>query len=339
MKKVWFDITNTPQVHFLMAIRSMLEGSEYSFEYSARDFSETVKMLKTRLNEPFITIGGHVGGRKSKKAIGLVFRFINSIVKIPEFDISISCGSECAIWLAWLRRKMSIAFGDNDTAKQWTYARFCNYAFFPNAIPEDILLRQWFTRKKLYLYDGFKEDIYLAGYKPDQEFISKLPFEEYVVVRPENVQANYLGSGTHTITPELLKALNNKGINVLYLPRYTFDREYAAGMKNVFVPDEPINGLDACYHANAVLTGAGTFAREAACLGVPSVSFFAGFRLLAVDRKMVEMGWMFHSRDVQKIVGFLGEIKKKEANLERCKNVYNEVRSAILQRIEKWIIK
>ena len=62
-------------------------------------------------------------------------------------------------------------------------------------------------------------------------------------MRPKNVQANYLGSGTHTITPELLKALNNKGINVLYLPRYTFDRDMCRN-EECFLPDEPINGLD-----------------------------------------------------------------------------------------------
>ena len=41
----------------------------------------------------------------------------------------------------------------------------------------------------------------------------------------------------------------------------------------IFVPEGPLNGLDVCY-SDAVLTGAGTFAREAAILGTPAISFF-----------------------------------------------------------------
>jgi len=42
--KIWFDITNTPQVHFLLGIKSMLEGNN-SFIFSTREFSETTKLL------------------------------------------------------------------------------------------------------------------------------------------------------------------------------------------------------------------------------------------------------------------------------------------------------
>jgi predicted glycosyltransferase len=56
--KIWFDITNTPQVHFLLGIKDMLEeGNEFVF--SAREFSETAKLLQQKLNDPFETIGGH----------------------------------------------------------------------------------------------------------------------------------------------------------------------------------------------------------------------------------------------------------------------------------------
>jgi hypothetical protein len=124
-------------------------------------------------------------------------------------------------------------------------------------------IKQGIKKEKLHQYNGYKEDIYIADYRPDQRFLSELPFDNYVLVRPENIQANYIRNGNvHSIASELLKLLTGKGYNVLYLPRYAFDREYANGLKNVHIPSAPVNGLDACYFTDAVLTGAGTFARK-----------------------------------------------------------------------------
>lgn len=332
--KIWFDITNTPQVHFLLGIKSMLE-EEHDFVFTAREFSETSKLLSQKLQEPFITIGGHYGKSYVKKVFGLFYRFQKVYSQKIDFDISISNGSENAIWTAKLRTKKSIAFGDNDTARQWTYGHFVDYAFFPNAINRTLLNKQGLKDHKLYLYNGYKEDLYIANYIPDNDFLNQLPFTNYVIVRPENIMANYIRNGAvQSITPQLLKDLSNAGINILYLPRYSFDKNYATGLKNVFIPEAPINGLDAAYFSDAVLTGAGTFAREAACLGVPSISFFAGKTLLAVDQKMVSEKLMFYSRDPKEILKYIIGTHKSEPNLKRTLEVYSEVSTKLNEIIK-----
>lgn len=346
--KVWYDITNTPQVHFLLAIDKLIKDIEPKVEsiYTTREFSETSKMLAQRVGkDAYMTIGGHYGKSYWRKIMGLAQRFM-SVYQLPfAFDVSISCGSESAVWSAWLKHKVSIAFGDNDQARQWTYGHQVDYAFFPDAIPVEVLERQG-LKGKLYRYHGYKEDLYLADYKPCAAFTDRLPFEteadgkkHYVVVRPENVQANYIRNGDiQPITPDLLRELSAKGYNILYLPRYATDRAFADGVAQIYVPDGPVNGLDACYYADAVLTGAGTFAREAACLGVPSFSFYAGKELLAVDKQMIANGEMFFSRDVQTIMAQLVQTEKHEPNLARCKATQFEVREKlkeIIMTIEK----
>lgn len=327
--KVWFDVLNTPQVHFLLSIRSMLEEGN-DFIFTAREFSETAKLLEQNLNQEFEVIGGHHGKKYISKISGTLHRFLQVHNRKIDYDLSISNGSENAIWSSFLRGKKSIAFGDNDTARQWTYSRFCNFAFFPDAISKELLNKQGLHDRKLYRYNGYKEDLYLRNYKPDINFLSKLPFDHYVVVRPENIMANYIRKGeVNSITPNLLKVLNSKGYNVLYMPRYDFDKAYAEGVDNIFIPDAPINGLDACYYSDAVLTGAGTFAREAACLGVPSVSFFAGKTLLSVDKKMIKEGWMFFSRDVDEILKYLQSSEKRQPDLNRSSVVYDEVKDKL----------
>jgi len=331
--KIWFDIMNTPQVHTLLSIRNMLDNKN-EFIFTAREFSETARLLEKVLDEPFETIGGHHGKKYINKIIGTVDRFFKVHNKKLEYDLSISNGSENAIWSSFLRGKKSIAFGDNDTARQWTYARFCDYAFFPNAISKKLLNKQGLKDRKLYQYNGYKEDLYISSYTPDKDFKNNIPFGNYVVVRPENIMANYIrNKQVKSITPELLKLLSKKGYNILYLPRYNFDKSYADGIKNIYIPDNPINGLNASYFSDGVLTGAGTFAREAACLGVPSISFFAGNKLLAVDRQMIQDEWMYFSREPKEIVNYLLNSQKKEADLARSKKVYNEVKDKLNQVI------
>ena len=124
------------------------------------------------------------------------------------------------------------------------------------------------------------------------------------------------------------------GFNILYLPRYKIDNLYFSPKNNVYVPPQPLNGLDICYYSTAVLTGAGTFAREAACLGVPAVSFYAGETLLAVDKKMIKDGWMFFSRDSEKILDYIQNKKRRNVSLERSKQVKKEVIDKLKQVIE-----
>lgn len=332
MSKIWFDITNTPQVHFLTAIYDELRKSvKHEFLFTAREFSETTTLLEKRIGPDFKIFGGHYGKSYTKKVAGLFRRFQQILFTNLDYDISISCGSENAIWNSFLRRKKSIAFGDNDLARQWTYGHFVDFAFFPDAIAPEVLTRQGIKNSRLFLYPGYKEDVYLAGYKPDDEFLRSLPFDEYVVVRPENIMANYIrNDAAGTITPQLLKKLDEYGVKVIYLPRYSNDKDYAAGLNNVFIPPKPINGLDACYYANAVLTGAGTFAREAACLGVPSFSFFAGSDLLAVDKKLIQEGKMFFSRNPDEIIEKMKSFPKTQPDLDRSKRV----RKQIIEKLE-----
>lgn len=335
--KIWFDITNTPQVHFLLAIQKGLQIRGFSdFIISARDFSETVKLLNQRTDKSFIAVGSYHGKNLSNKALGLIRRFIKANTAIRDYDLSISCGSESAIWSAFMRRKRSIAFGDNDLAKQWTYSLFVDYTLFPKSIPARILQKQGLNSKKLYQYDGLKEHVYIADFFPDPEFKSNLPFENYVVVRPENINANYLnGTDTVSIVPCLLKLLSSKGINIVFLPRYDSDRFYAEGIGNVFIPGRPLNGLDACYYSDGVFTGAGTLAREAACLGIPSFSFFMGKKLLAVDNALVEEKKMFYSRDPGLLVENFIHSGKTLPNFDKAKAVNKEVITKLTEIILK----
>ncbi len=150
MKKIWFDITNTPHVHFQLALYRGLKQRKdaYTFEFTAREFSETTRLLKDHLGSSFKTVGGHHGKNYFGKISGLAMRTLAVYQQAPNFDVSISNGSESAIWTSWLKRECAIAFGDNDQARQWTYSRFVDFCFFPSAIDITILIKQGIKKRK-----------------------------------------------------------------------------------------------------------------------------------------------------------------------------------------------
>lgn len=341
-KVIWFDINNVPHVNFLLPIIHKYE-KEFDIIYSLRDFAETKGLFEKRIGKPYLEAGTHQGGIKLMKVLGVFKRFGILRRNLPYFDIKISVGGDASSMLAKLRGKMSVTFDDNETSPNWRYAPFSDLAFWPKVINPTVLRKQGF-KKNLYQYNGYKEDFYLADYQPNPSFLKQLPFEYYVVVRPENIKASYV-EGRQSIVPELLKELDAAGYNILFLPRYESDRDYTQGIKNIYIPKDAVNGLDACYYADAILTGAGTMAREAACLGVPSVSFFAGAHLLSVDQSLVDAGKMFFSRDVAQIMQYLEHAKDSFfeyraggiAGLERCKQVQQEILDVLDKQIRAYL--
>jgi len=325
---IWFDFTNPPHVNFYLPfIRHFERNENNKIIISAREFVETVKLAELNGLKP-IVLGKHGGKNRVSKALNLVSREFQLLNTIGNFGISLSSNYEAPL-ACWLKRKFSIVFDDNDISPNWLYSAFADKVISPSEIDKEAMLKMGIGKKQLITYNGYKEDVYIADYIPDTQFLEKIPFKQFVTVRPENLQASYVPVGARSIVPELINKLVNAGINVLYLPRYKSDIGYLKNNEQVFVPDSPLNGLDVCYYSDAVLTGAGTFSREAAIMGTPSVSFFSGNVFLGVDKSMFINKMVYFSRDPDSIVQFVKSSKKNLFNKQRCTGVQQEVFSLV----------
>ena len=330
--KIWIDITNTPHVNVLLPIIRFLERN-HEISITARDFSETLPLLRKNGIDPII-IGGYKGKSRIKKVYGLITRMKELRKKVPEFDLSISLGGNYTATLSKLRKKPSIIMSDNDISFKTPAYKMGTYFVFPKYFDTSNLEKKYGIKKEqIYLYDGFKEDIYIADYVPDSDFLKQLPFQDFITIRPENLKASYVPKNSTTIVPELFEIFKDK--NILFLPRYEEEKQYAKGYNNIFIPNGPLNGLDVCYYTHTMLTGAGTFAREAALLGTPSVSFFPGKTFLTVDLIMQEKGWEFKSRNPIKIKEYVDGASKRSSQQQRSKGVLTE----ILNQLEAIISK
>ena len=330
--KIWCDITNTPHVSVLMPIIKHLE-TNHELIITARDFSETVALLEKHDIKPKV-IGGYGGKNRISKVLTNSYRIINTWLQMPKFDISLSLGGNYTSIISKLRKKPSIVFSDNDISYKTPAYKYGKYFIFPTYFNSEHLHNRYGIKKEqVFKFDGFKEDIYIADYSPDKDFLNQLPFKDFITIRPENLKASYVPLNSKTIVPELFEVFKKE--NILFLPRYSEEKEFAKGYDNVFIPESPLNGLDVCYNTKAMLTGAGTFAREAALLGTPSVSFFPGKTFLTVDTIMQEKGWEFKSRNPEEIKDFVDNAKRRPSQIERSKKVLDKVLTQIDYIIDK----
>lgn len=329
--KIWVDILSPPHVLFLNSLLNELNLSDCCI--TVRDRAENIGLMQS------FGLRGRVIGKDYqngfKKSLNYLTRTLVLLISVKSFEIAVSQENVMSVAVAKIKNKKSISFCDNDLKFKQNNNIFqkieskvrskADYIFVPLAC-EDNFKKNIKNKKKIISYNGFKEDIYVADYRPDSEFLKKVSYDEFVVLRPEALGSFYVNE-KKSLVPDLLRLFSRENINVIYLPRDRADFDYAKEF-DVYIPRNPLNGLDLCYYSDVVLTGSGTMAREAACLGKPSVSFFPGKKLLSVDRKLIEEQKMLHSRDPEEITNYVLSKKTKNnesLDLQRSKNVKKEV--------------
>lgn len=305
---------NTPEVLFFTPVLRHLQ-THHRVDVTLRNRAET-PWLASYQGMNFRVAGGDAEGWMAKRA-GLAWRTFLLSGMVPAFDAALSFGNPNAVLVTQWRSRPNVVFEDNDL--DWAAGRSLTdeivrrivwtstFKIVPEAFPTHRLLAAGIPEDSVYTFPGFKEQIYLADFHPNPSFPEHLPADPYVVVRPEAGSSSYVAREP-SLVPRLLRALEERGINVVFLPRAPSDRLLLNG-SNAYVPDEPVFGPDLVWNAACVMTGSGTMAREAACLGVPAISFFPGRNgdLLSVDRQLVGEGKMTHARDLDVLVSSVTE--------------------------------
>lgn len=327
MSRIWVDMINPSHPLFFKPVVKFLK-KEHEMIISLRERGETVKLAR-RFNIDGFTLGRD-HENPYRKTISIITRTIGLYLKLQKFDTGISFENPMSVMVSKMRFKPCILMLDNDlkykikgnliqtvesklknTATKIIVPRACERTF-GNKLDES----------RIEYFDGYKEDIYVADYEPDPDFMKNIPFEDYYIIRPEALASFYV-SGKQSIVPNIIKRFERDGKNVILLLRDRSERKLLKG-DNVFVPLEPLNGLDLIYHSAGVLTGSGTMAREAAVMGKNAVSFFPESELLSVDQDLIDKGRMIHSRDVNVISEYF-EQGRKESAMEGSKRTRDQL--------------
>ena len=273
-----------------------------------------------------LVFGSHPENAISK-SLAVLYRAAILGRHVRPFDYALSFENVMSVDYAIRKKKRSILFLDNDlkykTKSNWIQnlesrkKMEADHLIIPDAcLP---ILSKVGRKGTIHSYPGYKEDIYIADYTPDRSILNIIPFDDYYVLRPEAMSSFYVDSA-RSLVEDLLARFHESGENVIFLPRDKSDWSIKVG-ENVFIPENPLNGLDLIHYSKGVLTGSGTMAREAAVMGRKAVSFFPNQILLSVDQDLIEKGCMIHSRDIDEIMEHIltTESSKKMRDSQKVK--------------------
>jgi hypothetical protein len=296
--RVWIDVSNSPQVLFFRPLIAVLQERGHTVEVTAREYAQTVELLQLHGLSHSVVGPPHGGGRLRAKARATAGRLaaLRRYAKARRFDIALSHAShELPLVARSLGVPSAYAF-DYEFARvqHGLGCRAARRVIVPEVIPQERLDGLGARASKVRRYPGLKEEYYLHGFQPDSAVLEDLgldPQGVLVVVRtPPEVSLYHRRE--NPLFADLLRRLGAEpAARTVVLPRTP---EQGAAIRelrlpSLVVPEHAVDAQSLVALSDLVISAGGTMNREAAALGVPVYTTFAG-RLGAVDEMLLQEG-------------------------------------------------
>jgi uncharacterized protein len=306
--RIWVDMTNSPHVVIFRPLIARMIAHGHQVTVTARDFAQTLGLLE-RYGIPHQVFGAHGGAGRTGKARAMASRTsaLTRFARRERFDLAIAHGSTDQPPAAYAAGTPQVTMFDYEYASamhHWN-GRFATRVLVPSAIPEWALWRYGIRAPKLVRYPGLKEEYYLADHVFDPGVMDELGLDASRVIAvlrpPPEVTLYHRGLSSDVFSATLARLLDAApAVQTVVLPR-TEDQRAQLGGSVAIVPERPVDGPSLVSAADLVVSAGGTMNREAAALGVPAYSPFAG-RLGAVDLNLIADGRLRRLEDAQAVV-------------------------------------
>jgi uncharacterized protein len=296
--RVWVDIENPPQVQYLLPFKEAFEQAGHEVTLTARDYGITFELLAKRGVE-FHSLGSEYGKGKARKILGLLGRIgrMRAFFRGYPAPHAVVHAGRASEFVARLLRIPSFALVDYEYVDLTAERLTRSYVLYPDVIETAVLRARGIREDRLLPFRGLKEDISFAGLDLESVAPYELPGvpEELVRVlfRPPAEESHYYKSESGRLALDLLGHLAREESAVVVLaPRYPRQADY---LRRYEWRNEPVVLAEAAPFASLlksvdlVVSSGGTMVREAAYLGVPSVSIFQG-EPGGVDRHLASLG-------------------------------------------------
>ena len=296
--KAWIDLSNSPHPLLFAPVVRALEARGHAVVVTARDNAQTVGLARERWPDVKV-IGGQTPSGRAAKA-GLLMRRAGELWRWARHDrpdVALSHNSYAQIVAARAARIPAVTAMDfeHQPANHVAF-RLARTILVPEAFPESALRAKGARPGKVRRYPGLKEELYLGEFEPDPHVLEKLGIEResgnvVVIVRSPPSRALYHRFG-NPLFEQLIEQLGRRdNARVVALVRHS-DQAHAIealGLTNVVVPQAAVDSRSLIYAADLVIGAGGTMTREAALMGVPTLSAYAGTPP-AVDRLLEAQG-------------------------------------------------
>ena len=339
---IWIDLANSPHVPFFRALIPEFERRGHEVLVTVRQYAQTVE-LASAAGIAHVVIGGHGGAGLLGKAGNLIGRTAALVrwARGRGIDLAVSHNSYSQIAAARTLGIKSVTLMDyeHQPANHLAF-RYASRVIVPRAFPGKALRHYGANLSKVSRYNGTKEDVYLADFIPDPGFVETLkelgiaPSDVLVVVRPPASEALY-HRFENELFEEMIKSLcGSSNVKVILVARTSAQRTAysSSNCANMIVPSIALDGSNLIAHADLVISAGGTMNREAAALGIPAATIYAG-KWAAVDEELVAQGRLVRigtREDLERL-----PLKKKNgAHPRRATHVRGEVAALILRELK-----
>lgn len=299
--RVWIDITNSPHVRFFAPLIAELEARGHEVSVTAREYAQTRDLLE-QAGIVYTLTGHHRGRSLVRKAWGLVARTFALVqfARDKEFDVAFSHASNDLAVAAWLLRIPHMMVHDYEHANlsYAVNARLSSRILVPEAIGTGPVVAHGARVERVGTFPGLKEHVYLdeairaAADGPGLRRQLGIRDEEvFIVARTPATMSAYHRFENECFDAVLDRLVSTPGARVLALPRSDGQADALRERygERVIVPRHPIEGTALVVAADLVLSAGGTMNREAAVLGTPAYTVFAG-AMGAVDAFLIARG-------------------------------------------------
>ncbi|MBK7391829.1 MAG: DUF354 domain-containing protein [Chloracidobacterium sp.] len=339
--RIWIDLGNSPHIPFFLALSKEFVERGHEIVWTARDYAQTVEMAKMAGLDP--TVFGIHGG---KNIVSKAVKFASRVLELRKWaagkkiDLALSHNSQEPLVVARLLgiRSVNLMDYEHHPGNHLSF-RTAKKLVVPQSFPDAALRKFGVTESKVRRFDGIKEDVYLADFEPDEQFPDVLaPLgvsgdDKLVVIRPHAPEALYhRGVANQLLSEALEKFAAVPGCKIILLPRKTYQgddlrREHPHA--NIIIPDRVLDGANLIAAADLVISGGGTMNREAAALGVPVATIFAG-KTAAIDEYLISENRMMRI-DSSADLDLIPLRKKPARNPRRNNEVRRQVADLILE--------
>ena len=334
--KIWIDLTNSPHVNFFdHMIRELQKNHEVLL--TCRPLANTIELLD--LSGFFYhVIGKHYGQSSLKKALGFIIRIsqLYKFLRKIDIDVAISHSSFYSPVVSKLLGIRCIYLNDNEHAQGNKISFiFANKVMVPEFLGIEKVIKQGAKKEKIIRYPGVKEGVYLWSYNPVPGNNGGNPKRnKRIFIRPEPWTAQYY-KGERNFIDELLISLKDK-YKIILLPRGKVQEEHYRQKKfcDIIIPEKSVSLNEIMSNCNLFIGAGGTMTREAAVLGIPTISIYQD-ELLDVDNYLIKKGCMIHNKDLDAadVVEYLEKTEKRPPDnelLEKGKAAYDLIKHTIL---------
>lgn len=296
--RVWIDMANSPHPLLFAPVARRLQADGHDVLVTARDNAQTVSLTLERWPDAEV-FGTESPPHRAAKVVSLGRRFseLRRWAAAARPDVALSHNSYSQIVTArslGVRVVTAMDF-EHQPANHLAF-RLAHKVLLPEALPARLVRRQGARAGKVHHYPGLKEELYLADFEPDPTVEERIGVRRngetaLVVARTPPSRATYHQFGNEVFEAALRRVCSQADVVCVVLPRHAEQREEIErlGLSNCIVCDQAVDSRSLMSGADLVLGAGGTMTREAALLGVPVYSLFAG-RAATVDDWLIRQG-------------------------------------------------